>query len=72
MQTAARKFTAFRSVAVEERRESVLPFAVGLGRNVGHRAALFDLPTDRFGIVPVSYRIRALNRAAAAAYRLCR
>ena len=39
------------AVAIEERREAVLPFAIGLGRNVRHRAASFDLPTDGVGVI---------------------
>ena len=31
------------SIAVEERREAVLPFAIGLGRDVRHGAAIRNL-----------------------------
>jgi hypothetical protein len=39
------------AIAVEERREAILPFSVGLGRDVGHRAVFLDLPTDRIRVV---------------------
>jgi hypothetical protein len=32
-------------------REAGLSFAIGLGRDVQHRAALFDLPTYGIGVV---------------------
>jgi hypothetical protein len=39
------------AVAVEERREAVLPFAVGFGRDVRRRAPLLDLAADGVGVV---------------------
>ena len=39
------------AVAIEEGREAVLPFAIGLGRNVRHDAAVLDLPTDGVAVV---------------------
>ena len=39
------------AVAVEERREAGLPFAIGLGRDIRQRAMVFNLTTDRVGIV---------------------
>lgn len=35
----------------EDRREAVLPFAVGFGRDVGHRAALLNLAADGVGVI---------------------
>ena len=39
------------SPSIKERREAVLPLAVGLGRDVGDRAALLDLGADRVRVV---------------------
>jgi hypothetical protein len=39
------------SVSVEEWREAGLPFAIGLGRDVGQRAVVFDLTPDSVGVV---------------------
>lgn len=39
------------AVTIEERRETILPLAVGLGRDVRHRVKILDLPADRIGIV---------------------
>ena len=38
-------------VSIEERREAVLPFAIGLGRDVGHDAVAFDLAADVAGVI---------------------
>ena len=39
------------SVAIEDRREAVLPSSIGLWRDVWHHAFTFDLTTDRIAIV---------------------
>ena len=39
------------AITIEERREAVLPFAIGLGRDVWHRSAILDLPTDGGAII---------------------
>jgi hypothetical protein len=39
------------SVAVEEGREAVLPLAIGLGWNVWHGAAIFNLPLNSVAVV---------------------
>ena len=39
------------AIAVEERRKAVLPFSIGLGRDVRHRAVALDLPPDRVAVV---------------------
>lgn len=39
------------AVPVKERRKAVLPFTVGLGRNVRRCAAFLDLATVRVGVV---------------------
>jgi hypothetical protein len=39
------------AVSVKERREAVRPFAVGLGRDVRHRADILDLPADGVAVV---------------------
>jgi len=38
-------------VAIEEWREAVLPFAIGLGRDVRHRTSFFDLTVDSIAVV---------------------
>jgi molybdenum-dependent DNA-binding transcriptional regulator ModE len=38
-------------VAVEEWREAGFPFTIGFGRDVRHRAEVFNLSTDRVGVV---------------------
>ena len=40
-----------RCGSAEERREAVFPFAISLGRNVGHRAAIPDLSPNGVRIV---------------------
>ena len=39
------------AIAVEERRKAVLPFSVGLGPDVRHRAVALDSPPDRVAVV---------------------
>ena len=39
------------TIAVEDRRETVFPAAIGLGRDVGHCAFVLDLPADRIAVI---------------------
>lgn len=41
------------AVAIEVRREAVLPAPVGLGRNVGRGALALDLATDGVTVIPL-------------------
>lgn len=50
------------AVAVEERREAVLPTPIGLRRDVGHPPFALDLVTDRVAVIAlVTVQDRALR-----------
>ena len=39
------------AVAIEVRRETVLPASIGLWRDIWHRAFALDLPSDRVAVI---------------------
>ena len=36
---------------IEKRGETILPFSIGFGRDVGHRAEFFDLAANSVGVI---------------------